>query len=356
MPVTYATEKTMVIRSPLLVTIRFIFFLLIGAYIVWLLFFRAGYQQIYYGTGFTSIKTKGVAFENETQSGVPIIWDRHDTVYPQSEQEAVFITATTIKTGPQTRSICPEQQSCTKNEDCAVLNSSQGYNLNNCTNGSCQVAAWCPLESSSTKPLRLQNLERMRVAVKSFVKLGEGDETSRYTAKIDVRVSDILNNASVPLETLYQNGTVVALMISWDCDFDFGKKKPCEGHFSYTRMDFTDSDSSGYNFRHALQYKVPGQDVTYRELTKVYGLRLLIITDARYRKFEFFSFFLQCASAFGLLAVAGYLTDVVAMWFLPDSVEYRNQKFMNIDAQEIEVRRQKWTGVLSDEELNKAYF
>lgn len=58
----------------------------------------------------------------------------------------------------------------------------------------------------------------------------------------------------------------------------------------------------------------------------------------------------------GVLALADFISDTICMWLLPNSPYYRNKKYMNVDEQEKEKKRQLWRAYLTQDELNKAYF
>lgn len=103
-----------------------------------------------------------------------------------------------------------------------------------------------------------------------------------------------------------------------------------------------------------------------RDLFKLYGLRLVFLTfgisfslfssKAKGRKFDLVALVLSIGSGIGTMFIADYLSDTILIWFLPRSVFYRNRKYMNVDEQKKEERRQEWRRVLTPEQLNKAYF
>jgi len=63
-----------------------------------------------------------------------------------------------------------------------------------------------------------------------------------------------------------------------------------------------------------------------RDLYKVYGLRLILLTSAVGRKFDIVALVINVASAIGMLFLANYLSDLVCMWLLPISSYYRHKK------------------------------
>jgi hypothetical protein len=65
---------------------------------------------------------------------------------------------------------------------------------------------------------------------------------------------------------------------------------------------------------------------------------------------------ISIGSTFGMMVLASYISDLLCMWVLPQSNYYRNKKFMNVDEQKKEIKRQEWLGILDQEQLNKAYF
>jgi len=91
-------------------------------------------------------------------------------------------------------------------------------------------------------------------------------------------------------------------------------------------------------------------------LYKVYGIRVLFLTSAVGRKFDIVVLLVKIGTGLGVMVIAHYLSDLICMWILPNSLYYRNKKYMNVDEQNKEIKRQQWRVFLTEEELNKAYF
>jgi len=150
-------------------------------------------------------------------------------------------------------------------------------------------------------------------------------------------------------------GGAIALFIYWDCDFDFNSNE-CSPTFTFNRMDNPNSElSSGYNFRFANYFRI-GNGEEYRDLYKVYGIRFVFLNQGIARKFDFVLLGIQIGTGIGIMFIATYISDLICVWFLPSSPFYRNKKYMNVDEQKKESRRQEWKTVLTQDQLNKAYF
>jgi hypothetical protein len=89
---------------------------------------------------------------------------------------------------------------------------------------------------------------------------------------------------------------VLQIEISWTCDLDYSFDK-CLPKYSFNRYDLpfnSSSAASGFNFRYSEKFEVDG--VKYRNLIKVYGLRIFIVVNGKAGKFDFIPLFLTIGS------------------------------------------------------------
>eukprot|EP01117_Protostelium_nocturnum_P014707 TRINITY_DN5628_c0_g1_i1.p1 TRINITY_DN5628_c0_g1~~TRINITY_DN5628_c0_g1_i1.p1 ORF type:complete len:309 (+),score=65.70 TRINITY_DN5628_c0_g1_i1:29-955(+) len=270
----YATQKTIVIYSPFLTLLRWFFRLCIIGYFAWIMYYRQSYQVPHQGNGFVSIKTKGVSFQKGVENIT--IWDGMDSTYPSQEKSAVFITASYLRTANQTRGTCDSFKVCNSSSDCTRnLSTKVAIQTGECVNKRCQVSAWCPLESEINDGSPLEGIEDIRIAMKSFANF-QGTGVKRHDKK-DMKMSVILEKAGVSVDSVKVNGSVVAININWDCNFDYMSGE-CKPGWTFIRLDDVDSSSSGYNFRYVRPYRIGNGEVVRRDLLKVYGLRIIILS------------------------------------------------------------------------------
>ena len=80
--------------------------------------------------------------------------------------------------------------------------------------------------------------------------------------------------------------------------------------------------------------------VEYRYLRKAYGLRILVQSSGRCRKFDWGMIFVTLGSAVALLSVATVVVDGLAVYVLPKRDVYQRIKYNSLDEREEEERLQ----------------
>ncbi|XP_056390528.1 P2X purinoceptor 7 isoform X2 [Hyla sarda] len=194
----------------------------------------------------------------------------------------------------------------------------------NKTYKTCEVRAWCPVESRSTpEPAILASAENFTVLIKNTIHfatfgftrkniLPEYNVTCKYN-KVTAprcpifRLGDILSEAGETFSQVAILGGIMGIEIHWNCDLDPWAFS-CHPQYNFRRLDDKAVDESlfpGLSFRFAKHYKAPDQ-TDRRTLIKAYGIRFDIQvygTGGQFRFLELVIFIGSYLSYFGLATV-----------------------------------------------------
>ncbi|XP_028400560.1 P2X purinoceptor 4-like isoform X1 [Dendronephthya gigantea] len=313
----------------------------------------------------------------------PRIWDSSDYVIPPEENDAVFVMTNMIITPRQKQGMCPEDDqytmarcysdaNCTKGEEVITghgvmtgrciapdrQRSDRGnYNV-------CEIYSWCPVEydklpmpgTNSGNPLRndtclLDSAINFTILIKNTVQFPEfgvrvrniNDKQNKtyltrchYSSSKENRLCPIISLKTIfdeisdtAFEDACIKGGIVAIKIKWDCDLDYDESE-CLPHYSFGRVDNAHAQiAGGYNFRFAT-YDVEN-DTQYRTLIKAYGIRFVIMVDAKAGKFDIIPLLRNLGAGLALLSVATVMCDICVLYLLKKKYFYRNKKYQYVD-------------------------
>ncbi|XP_032239188.2 P2X purinoceptor 4 isoform X2 [Nematostella vectensis] len=374
----YDTEKIVHIKNKKIGIINRVIQLVIIAYIIgFVIVYKKGYQEFESPYSSVTTKLKGVALTNLTGAnlsyyGREFLWDSADLVIPPEEEGAVFMMTNMIITPEQSQGKCPEDPSvpgarCTADADCPPLQStstSHGVNTGNCvpsthnmTVKTCELYAWCPIENDVTPmpgfnlsygmPL-LDAAKNFTLLIKNSVQFPKFSESRRniiqkndshlkscnYHPTSDplcpvFRLGTMAELAGVNFEKLAYKGGVMAIVITWNCNFD-PLAYHCEPKYSFRRLDDDESPiAPGYNFRFPRYYIK--NETLYRTIVKAYGIRFVVTVYGKGGKFSVIPLFLNIGSGLALLGIATVLCDVFVLYVLRKKYFYREKKYLNVD-------------------------
>jgi P2X purinoceptor 4 len=330
--------------------------LLILGYIIFGLVWKKGYQKTAEGHGTSATKIKGVAFSNSSQSwlgpdALPQfqIFDSYDLVNPVLEDDCFFVTTNMWMTLNQTRKSCvsfDKTNMCSQTPtpggpalckklgmvpsgagrqwgpDYCMINSTDSQQLwPTPSGGYCMMFGWCPAEMEQTGPsnaFRLQGVENFTVFSRITVRYPlfgvvmdnvEGS-TDQLTQGVNSwTLEQLVQEAGYEWKDVNTTGVLLAMNANFDCDLD---KNPdgCNPTITITRMDDAHSSlSKGYNFRTA---EFTHDKWGSRQLTKRYGLRLIVLMNGVAARFEFVALLTAIGAGIGLLTVATLVADMIA--------------------------------------------
>ncbi|PNI37458.1 P2RX5 isoform 8, partial [Pan troglodytes] len=185
-------------------------------------------------------KVKGVAFTNTSDLGQRI-WDVADYVIPAQGENVFFVVTNLIVTPNQRQNVCAENEgipdgACSKDSDChpgEAVTAGNGVKTGRClrrenlARGTCEIFAWCPLETSSRpeEPF-LKEAEDFTIFIKNHIRFPKFNFSNRLDNKLSKSVS------------------------------------------------------SGYNFRFARYYR-DAAGVEFRTLMKAYGIRFDVMVNGK---------------------------------------------------------------------------
>jgi P2X purinoceptor 4 len=102
----------------------------------------------------------------------------------------------------------------------------------------------------------------------------------------------------------------------------------------YSLDDPKQTFSVGYNYRYANYYHQLDPDsntqIEYRDLYKVYGIRIVFISNGEGRRFDIVPLLVNIGSGLGLLAFATLISDFVILYFVPQRDRYKAAKFEDV--------------------------
>jgi len=349
----YKTMKFVRIENPVLVIIYYSLLIVLLAYIgLWEIWWEKGYQTTAIGVGTVSTKVKGTATNNSDNTNVSEydVFTSDDLVFPDTEQNALFVTTSDIYTY-QTRGVCDGEKKtgvCTTNANCTMgeMNyDSLGTLTGNCSNGFCQVKGWCPLESDDkAAKMFYYGVENFTIFLKVNLQFKKFDVLLTNTVNTNLSehglkpeynlftVKYILQKAETDISSIAAKGAIILCTISYDCDLD-NDIKHCENHpkFSFLRIDDVNGTvSSGYNFRTSAY-----QDYSYlpnidssvaRIINKRMGLRILFVLEAQAGKFDLSTLTITFGSGLALLGLATIVTDYFMSGCVQHHKKYNNRR------------------------------
>lgn len=355
----YKTEKYVIAENRKIGILFRLYQLAVLGYIIgWVFVVKKGYQERE-ETIQTSVitKLKGVTLTNTSETGLHL-WSPEDYVIPPSGEQVFFVVTNYIETPNQRLGLCAESYKvpdgrCWNDSDCTAGESviaGNGIKTGVCLNstGTCQIQAWCPVESSSrpTQPL-LSEAENFTIYIKNFIRFPKFEfsksnvlETSdenylkncTYDKNINpycpiFRLGDLVSWTSYDFQEMAAKGGSVGVLIEWDCDLDKDSSH-CNPEYSFTRLDTSTNASvtSGYNFRYAQYYKNESGG-GYRDLYKVYGIRFDIMVNGQAGKFNIIPTIIAIGSGLALLGLGAFVCDMILLYMMNTSSLYREKKF-----------------------------
>lgn len=369
----YETPKIVTIHSiSIALTCRIIQLLILIYGIVYLMIHKKGYQET--NTSIISsitLKVKGIGY-NQTGNNQTLVIDGADYIVPPQENNALFLMTNFIRTD-QEHSRCPESPDekisecltdahCQKNRDfqkangkwtgrCRIKNTTFA-NKSRPLIGRCELEGWCPVENDRDIPKPIRDALNFTIFIKNFIEFPRFQvirkniqQDANYLKKCNFdpfdhpicpifRVGTILDLVeSDPEEQLQMLtlGGVIRVKIDWKCNLD----KPlntCLPDYSFGRLDAKykeESFSQGFNFRFASHWK--HEKRSFRTLTKAFGLRFIISVSGQAGRFDVITLSLNIGSLIGILGLATFICDIVALYVHRSSDVYRQQKFQDVD-------------------------
>ncbi|WP_411027386.1 hypothetical protein, partial [Salmonella sp. s54925] len=114
-----------------------------------------------------------------------------------------------------------------------------------------------------------------------------------------------------------------------DCNFDHDEEE-CKPEYSFGRVDNPGAQiAGGYNFRVA-SFDVENH-TQYRTLIKAYGIRFVILVDAKAGKFDIIPLLRNLGAGLALLSVATVMCDICVLYLLKKKYFYRTKKYQYVD-------------------------
>ncbi|XP_046841171.1 P2X purinoceptor 4-like [Xenia sp. Carnegie-2017] len=341
------------------------------------------------GTALTNLSIQFPINESLAQNlfNGPRIWDSADYVIPPEENDAVFVMTNMIITPRQKQDKCPEDSHysdarCYNDSDCIAMKEVYiGHGKVSCYDRQmckpdrpsanhtekpnvCQIYAWCPVEydelpmpgTNFGHPL-LKNESLLKEAINftilikntvQFPTFGKSvrnindKQNKTYLKRCKYKSSGIdrwcpifllrtiFNEISdIAFEDASIKGGIVAIKIKWDCNLDHDVHE-CLPEYSFGRVDNADAKiAKGYNFRFA-SYDVEN-NTRYRTLIKAYGIRFVILVDAKAGKFSIIPLLRNLGAGLALLSVATILCDIFVLYLLKKKYFYRTKKYQYVD-------------------------
>jgi len=212
----------------------------------------------------------------------------------------------------------------------------------------CFVNAWCPMEN---QPKVLSNFIEGVVNFTAFAKVNvlfpsygiKSDNTNGSKGQLTPgfnlwSMDQMVQLAGTTFDDIKRDGAILLVTVEFDCDFDHGDR--CVPNFHFDRIDTTTQLSKGFNFRYPRYYWIEDGSVTnspvsgrrlYRDLHKVYGLRVIFLVAGQGAKFSIVPLVISLASGLALLSVASVVCDFLALYVLPEKKIYMQHKYEDGD-------------------------
>ncbi|CAF3553970.1 unnamed protein product, partial [Rotaria sp. Silwood2] len=220
----------------------------------------------------------------------------------------------------------------------------------------CEMEGWCPVENDLVMPQPIMDALNYKILLKNFIEFTRFRVSrtnilneSKYFQKClyhpvndrfcpIFRVGDLLNiveNDDDERHKMLVYGAVLRIKIDWRCNLDLGEDQ-CKPEYSFGRLDSRWRDekfSFGFNFRYASHWNI--ENSSHRILKKAFGLRLIVTVNGDAGRFDLLVLTLNIGSMIGILGLATFICDIVALYFSEQGYIYRRQKFQSVNSEHI---------------------
>ncbi|XP_014450264.1 P2X purinoceptor 7 [Alligator mississippiensis] len=328
----YETSKTVRFQSGYLGSIKWIIHIIVLLYVCFALVTNRLYQGKESVISSVHTKVKGVS-----QAGSRI-WDTAEYTIPMQGRDTFFVITNIITTEKQTQRVCPEypiaKYVCSSDKHCVQGRTdplSNGIQTGKCvqynaTIKTCEVSAWCPVESvkGAPTPALLRSAENFTVLIKNNIHFPKFNYTANnILPKFNItctfnkitaptcpifRLGDILQTTGENFSDMAVQGGIMGIEINWDCNLDKWFHR-CSPKYSFRRLDDkTTKDYPGYNFRFAKYFK-DANGKEERTLIKAFGIRFDILVFGTAGKFDFVELVVYIGSTLSYFGLAVFIID-----------------------------------------------
>ena len=375
---TYETVQVTKVRSLTLALLHNSIRFAILAYVIVVVFWQqSGYQVSEDGVGSVQVDVRGVSYTHWHKddsddldvlkaAGVPRsmrVADTGDLVFPAKEEGALFLTTNYLDTPAQKRSVCESGHkidTCKSDHDCPKhepARSVQGYYNGTCDTmqtQTCMLIAWCPSAADpsispteNVLPSVASFLLKTRATIKfpfhgvvtSNTRGGRGEVPGLNIFE----VSDILNATNTTFDEVAQDGAVFSISFSWDCNLDVDIDE-CLPDVQFSRLDDPDAEDKGFSFPYTTYSTDSELGVQFRYLRQAYGLRFLIESTGRGRRFDWATIVVKLGSTAALIGLATVFVDFMSLYILPKKEVYQKMKYRHVhEAEEVDKLNQEKT-------------
>ncbi|XP_028285034.1 P2X purinoceptor 7 [Parambassis ranga] len=336
----YETNKLVRIQSVRLGSLKWILNAAILLFICIMMLWNRKYQEFDLVVSSITSKVKGVAQTHLPGVG-DVVWDVVDYGGPLQDKNSFFVVTNVIVTKNQKQGQCPEVPQkgrlCRSDKDCekgAWDQLSHGVQTGSCVKfdvlkKTCEVTAWCPVESKTTppRPALLAAAENFTVLIKNNIRFPAFNYIRRnivpemndaYLRSCHrgndslcpiFRLGDIVQEAGEKFSEMAVEGGVIGILIKWDCNLD-RLMHCCLPRYSFRRLDEKESNKTlypGLNFRYAKYNTVNG--VEERTLYKAFGIRFDVMVFGQAGKFSFIQLIIYIGSTLSYYALTTILID-----------------------------------------------
>jgi hypothetical protein len=272
-------------------------------------------------------------------------YDANDLVIPPFVPGGFFVTSTLVETPAQSRGVCPgndkkaELCNCSSksNVNCcqAGTTTSNGVKMGTCSPGGqfCDISGWCPLEDES-KFRTLNHVANWTVMIRINANFPRFHQQLSNTGKSELelgvnlfRIEDLINKAGFTFDSVKAKGALILVSFKYDCDLNKDINQ-CQPVITASRLDQNSSLSTGFNYRFISKYHVNGLE--YRDLSKVYGFRVIVSVEGRGGKFSLGVLSTTIGAGLALLGVAALVSDFVMQYLLPDKQKLVSKKYEEV--------------------------
>ncbi|XP_013154756.1 P2X purinoceptor 7 isoform X1 [Falco peregrinus] len=330
----YSSPKYVRIQSPVCGCVQIVFYATLALSICCIVFIHRLYQETDEINSSVRTSVKGVAYTNNR------IWDTAEYAIPVQGVNSFFVMTNIITTENQIEHTCPEypfvKAICSSDKSCekgSVDIHSHGIKTGRCVNynattKTCEVRAWCPVESmeSPPKPAVLRSSEDFTVLIKNNIHFPKFDySTLNFPPNVNTsctynkitspfcpvfRLGDILQEAKENFSEVAVKGGIIAIEINWDCNLDRWFYN-CRPKYGFYRLDDRKT-TPGLHFRYARYYKLPdGRE--QRTLFKVYGIRFDVLVFGTGRKFNAIELIKNLGSMISYIGLVAWAIEFV-LW------------------------------------------